>query len=105
MVKLIIGFIGLGNMGGLMVVNFVNVGYIVCVFDLNKVVVNEFVDKGVIVVNDVVECVIGVDIFISMLLVSKYVKLFYLGEMGFINLFDSKILVIDCLIIDVELVC
>lgn len=73
-------FIGLGNMGGLMVVNFVRNGEFVVVFDLVVDVVKQLEDKGVMVVVSLQEVVKNVDVVVIMLFVVQYVKFFYFGE-------------------------
>lgn len=98
-------FIGLGNMGGLMVVNLVKVGYVVCVFDLVFVVVQVVVDVGVIVVYFVLDILIDVEIVIFMLLVSCYVEGVYLGEDGLLVDIFGGVLLIDCSIIVLVIVC
>lgn len=98
-------FIGLGNMGGLMVVNLVKNGYSVCVFDLVLVVVQVVVDVGVSVVVLVCDILVDVEVVILMLLVSCYVEGVYLGDDGIFVVIFVGVLVIDCSMIVLVSVC
>lgn len=98
-------FFGLGNMGGLMVVNLFKVGYWVNVFDLQFKVVLGLVEQGVQGVDSVLQCCEGVEVVISMLLVGQYVESLYFGDDGLFVWVVGKFLLIDCLIIVLEIVC
>lgn len=103
-----IGFIGVGNMGGLMVVNLIKVGYQVKVYDLfvqfvENVVVQSQVGIGsVYIVVLFQEVVQDVEFVILMLLFGKIVEDFYIYQQVIFKFMFVQILVIDCFIIVVE---
>lgn len=98
-------FIGFGYMGVLMVINLFKVGYLLNVFDLVQSVVDGLVVVGVSVVCSVCDVVQGVDVVISMLLVSQYVEGLYFDDDGLFVYIVFGILVLECLIIVLILVC
>lgn len=105
MVSMVVGFIGLGNMGGLMVVNFVKVGYWVLGFDLFEEVMVIFESVGGEWVFLVVVLVFEVDVIVIMLLVGKYVCVIYIGEGGILDYVCDGMFLIDFFMIDVDSVC
>lgn len=97
---MIIVFLGLGNMGVLMLVNLVGVGYVVCGFDLVFMVVFGVVVYGVVVFCSVFEVVVEVDVVIIMLFIGEVVWCCYIDVLVVVCLvmlfIDSfMILVID----------
>ncbi|GJD95575.1 3-hydroxyisobutyrate dehydrogenase [Methylobacterium iners] len=69
----IIGFIGLGNMGGPMAANLVRAGHRVQGFDLAAASLNAAGDAGVTVVGSPVEAAEGADIVVTMLPAGRHV--------------------------------
>jgi 3-hydroxyisobutyrate dehydrogenase len=91
-----IGFIGLGNMGGPMVVNLLKAGHELKVFDIVPVLIERSVAAGAKSVSSALAAVQDVDVFISMLPASAHVESLYLGDDGILAGLGRDTLVIDC---------
>ena len=97
----IIGFIGLGNMGGPMVRNLIKAGHSLKVFDLSEEAINFSVQSGALAAKSVREAASGVDFVITMLPVGANVKEVYMND-GVISAADSGTVMIDTSTIDFE---
>lgn len=95
-----IGFIGLGNMGGPMVVNLLAAGHEVIAWDIVPASLDKAVAAGATGAGGAEDATEGVDTLISMLPASAHVASLYLGETGSEEGLLAKIapgtLVIDC---------
>ena len=91
-----IGFVGLGNMGGPMASNLLKAGHELKVFDIVPELVKKTSEQGASSVDDVLEVVKDVDVFISMLPASVHVESLYLGDNGILGQIEKSTLVIDC---------
>jgi 3-hydroxyisobutyrate dehydrogenase len=98
----IVGFIGLGNMGGPMAKNLVKAGHQVTVFDLSSDAMAELAQAGAATTNDINTVCAGADFVVSMLPAGKHVKAIYCGDEGLHNHLAKNTLVIDCSTIDAE---
>jgi len=98
----VIGFIGLGNMGGPMAANLVKAGHTVKGFDLSPFALDQARQAGIEASNDVSTAATGVDVVITMLPAGKHVKAVYCNENGLIATVGENTLLIDCSTIDVE---
>ncbi len=99
----IIGFIGLGNMGGPMAANLVKAGHKVTGFDLVPAALEALAAAGGSVAGSASEAVKGAEIVISMLPAGEHVRQVWLHQGGLIDVVkDTKPLLIDCSTIDVE---
>ncbi|SFD68106.1 3-hydroxyisobutyrate dehydrogenase [Actinopolyspora alba] len=78
----VIGFIGLGHMGGPMSTNLVNAGHTVRGFDLMPEVIERAAANGVTTVDSVAEVVTGADAVITMLPGGKQLLDCYDGMLG-----------------------
>lgn len=97
----VIGFIGLGNMGGPMAINLVNAGHTVKVFDLSSEAIKHVVTKGGLAASSAVEAAQESDVVISMLPSGKHVEGLYVSSSQ--PLFDvvkKDVLIIDSSTID-----
>ncbi len=98
----VIGFIGLGNMGGPMAANLVKAGYEVRGFDLSAEMLEKARKAGIKANDDLSAAVKDVDVVITMLPAGKHVKAVYCEDQGLIGGVDENTLLIDCSTIDVE---
>ena len=99
----IIGFIGLGNMGGPMAANLVKAGHTVTGFDLNPASLEALAAAGGAVAASASDAVKGAEVVITMLPAGQHVRQVWLHQGGLIDVVkDSKPLLIDCSTIDVE---
>jgi len=98
----VIGFIGLGNMGGPMAANLHKAGHQVKGFDLSPEALDLARQAGIEASDDLSAAVDHVDVVITMLPAGKHVKAVYCEENGLIATVDNNTLLIDCSTIDVE---
>ncbi|MEM8800200.1 MAG: 3-hydroxyisobutyrate dehydrogenase, partial [Pseudomonadota bacterium] len=94
-----VAFIGLGNMGGPMAVNLVEAGYPVYGFDLSADARATFATAGGVAVEDVVHCVQGADLVVTMLPKGEHVLGVYDQILDHVT---AGALMIDCSTIDVD---
>jgi len=97
----VVGFIGLGNMGGPMAANLIKAGHKVQGFDIEQDRVRQFEKNGGDPVNDIREISNNVDFVITMLPAGSHVRSVYLETCGVIASFNKNTLLIDCSTIDV----
>ncbi len=99
----IIGFIGLGNMGGPMAATLVKAGHTVTGFDLNPAALEALQAAGGAVAPSASDAVKGAEVVITMLPAGEHVRQVWLHQGGLLDVVkDSKPLLIDCSTIDVE---
>lgn len=98
----IVGFIGLGNMGGPMAINLVKAGHTVKVFDLVEDNVNKVVVEGGVAADSARSAVTDVDFVVSMLPAGKHVRALYIDADGISDVIQKDTLVIDSSTIDAE---
>ncbi len=99
----VIGFIGLGNMGGPMAANLVKAGHKVTGFDLVPAALDALKAAGGSVAASASEAVKGAEIVITMLPAGEHVRQVWLHQGGLIDVVkDTKPLLIDCSTIDVD---
>src|SRR5262245_45871118 len=96
-----VGFIGVGNMGGLMARNLIKAGHQLKVYDLSEEALNFVVQSGAKRAASVKEAVADVEFVVTMLPVGENVRAVFL-ENGVLAGADSKALLIDSSTIDVE---
>lgn len=97
-----IGFIGVGNMGGPMVVNLIKAGHRVTAFDPVAAALDKAQRAGASVAQSVGQAAAAGEIVISMLPAGAHVREVYMGEGGVIAAAGEGALFIDCSTIDVE---
>lgn len=97
----LIGFVGLGNMGGPMAANLVKAGHKVRGFDLAAASLNEAASTGVETTKSLAEAVEGADTIFTMLPAGKSVRAVYQGSGGIFGAAAAGALLIDCSTIDV----
>ncbi len=95
-----IGFIGVGNMGGLMAINLIKAGHAVKIFDLIPKNIKAVADHGAVAAVDVNDAAKNMDVVITMLPAGKHVKSVYMDNI--LTIVDKNTLLIDCSTIDVE---
>ncbi len=91
----IIGFIGLGNMGGPMACNLVKGGHQVTAFDLSATALDTVAEAGAKKAGSAQEAAQGADVVISMLPAGQHVEALYLGDDGLLSTLNAGTLVID----------
>lgn len=96
-----IGFIGLGNMGGLMARNLITAGHSLKVFDLSEEAMNFVVQSGATAADSVKDAASGVDFVVSMLPVGANVREVFMND-GVIAAADPGTVFIDSSTIDVD---
>ncbi|WP_166424669.1 3-hydroxyisobutyrate dehydrogenase [Paraglaciecola sp. 20A4] len=97
----VIGFIGLGNMGGPMAVNLVKAGHTVKVFDLFPEAIQKVVLEGCVAASSAVIAAQEADVVISMLPSGKHVDALYVsGEHALFDVVKKDVLIIDSSTID-----
>jgi 3-hydroxyisobutyrate dehydrogenase len=96
---MIIGFIGLGNMGGGMAANLVKAGHTVRAFDLSEAALAAAKENGCEIFASAGEAVQGVDAVVSMLPNGQIVLSAYTGEV--IGKAPKDAIFLDCSTIDV----
>ena len=92
----IIGFIGLGNMGGPMAQNLLKAGHTLKVFDLVPAAMAVLVKDGAQQAQSAAQAVAGVDVVITMLPASQHVEALYLGDTGLLKHIPAQALIMDC---------
>jgi 3-hydroxyisobutyrate dehydrogenase len=97
----VIGFIGLGNMGGPMAANLVKAGHDVRGFDLSEASLKTFSDAGGTAVASAAEAASGASVVITMLPAGQHVRSVYMDDGGLIATCKPGTLMIDCSTIDV----
>jgi 3-hydroxyisobutyrate dehydrogenase len=98
-----VGFIGLGNMGSPMVLNLLESGHVVTVFDVNEAAYAPLVAAGAKTAGSALEAASEADAVITMLPSDKIVGEMYLGENGFLAQLISKPLLIDSSTVSAEI--
>ena len=97
-----IGFIGVGNMGGPMVVNLIGAGHAVTAFDPVAAALEKARAAGAEVAASAGQAAAAGEIVISMLPAGAHVREVYLADDGAIATAQPGALFIDCSTIDVE---
>jgi 3-hydroxyisobutyrate dehydrogenase len=99
----IVGFIGLGNMGGPMAANLLKAGHIVTGFDLSPAALEALAKAGGVIAETAADAVAGASVVLTMLPAGEHVRQVYLHQGGLIDLVkEAGPLLIDCSTIDVE---
>lgn len=96
----VIGFIGLGNMGGPMAKNLLKSGHTVHAFDLSQAALDEVVNAGGVAASAAAQACEKADVVISMLPAGKHVQSVYQGEDGLLAQLAGGVLVLDASTID-----
>ena len=97
----VIGFIGLGNMGGPMAANLVKAGHTVKVFDLFDAAIQKAVSQGGIAASSAVNAAQEADVVISMLPSGKHVDALYVSvQQALFDVVKKDVLIIDSSTID-----
>ena len=96
----VIGFIGLGNMGGPMAKNLLKSGHTVYAFDLSPAALDEVVNAGGVAASAAAQACEKADVVISMLPAGKHVQSVYQGEDGLLAQLAGGVLVLDASTID-----
>ena len=96
----VIGFIGLGNMGGPMAANLVKAGYLVRGYDLVAESLATAAEQGVEAAGSAAEAADGAETVITMLPTGRHVLTLY-GQEGLLAAARPGTLFIDCSTIDV----
>lgn len=97
----VVGWIGLGNMGGFMSANLAKAGHDVRGFDLNEGAVAAAEAKGVKPAKSIEEAVQGADVVFTMLPKGEHAKAVYLGEDGVLAHAGTSTLLVDSSTIDI----
>ena len=97
----VVGFIGLGNMGGPMAANLVKAGHSVQGFDLVPEALETARENGITVKPSAGDAAAGADVVITMLPAGQHVLSVLTGGEGLIASAASGALFIDCSTIDV----
>ena len=97
----VVGWIGLGNMGGSMSANLAKAGHEVRGFDLNPAAVAAAEAGGVKPVRSIAEAVDGADVVFTMLPKGDHAKAVYLGDGGVLAHADPRTLLVDSSTIDI----
>jgi 3-hydroxyisobutyrate dehydrogenase len=95
----IVGFIGVGNMGGGMALNLVKAGHEVWAFDLSADALARVVAGGATAASSARDAATGADLIITMLPAGHHVRAAYEGELFAVAGKDAVL--IDCSTIDV----
>ncbi len=98
----VVGWIGLGNMGGSMSANMVKAGHEVRGFDLNRQTVTAAEADGVKPAGSIAGAVAGADVVFTMLPKGEHARAVYLGEGGVFSSADKNTLLVDSSTIDIE---
>lgn len=97
----IIGFIGLGNMGGPMAINLLKAGHTVKAFDLSLEAVEVVVAAGGISAKSAIDAATGSNFVISMLPAGQHVEgLYQTGDAPLLDVVSKDALIIDSSTID-----
>ncbi|MDH6235287.1 3-hydroxyisobutyrate dehydrogenase [Cryobacterium sp. CG_9.6] len=98
----VVGWIGLGHMGGYMAANLVKAGHDVRGFDLNAAAVRAGEEAGVRPVTSIAEAVDGADVVFTMLPKGEHSRAVYLGDDGVLAHASTDTLLVDSSTIDIE---
>lgn len=98
----VVGWIGLGNMGGPMTANLVKAGHDVRGFDLNPQALAAAAATGVKSAGSIEEAVSGVDVIFTMLPKGEHAVAVYLNEGGVLASASPGTLLVDSSTIDIE---
>lgn len=98
----VIGWIGLGRMGGPMTKNLIAAGHTVNGFDVVPAAVEAAAGHGVVAKSSIAEAVEGADIVFSMLPKGEHAKTVYLGEGGVFDNASTSTLLVDSSTIDFD---
>jgi 3-hydroxyisobutyrate dehydrogenase len=98
----IVGFAGLGNMGGPMAVNLIKAGHELQVFDLSQAAVSKVSQAGAHPAATAAEMANGAEFVITMLPAGQQVREIYLGPEGLIASAAPGSVLVDCSTIDVS---
>jgi 3-hydroxyisobutyrate dehydrogenase len=96
----VIGFIGLGNMGGPMAKNLLKSGHTIHAFDLSQAALEEVVNAGGVAASAAAEACEKAEVVISMLPAGKHVQSVFLREDGLLAQLAEGVLVLDASTID-----
>eukprot|EP00004_Rigifila_ramosa_P006755 TRINITY_DN17675_c0_g1_i1.p2 TRINITY_DN17675_c0_g1~~TRINITY_DN17675_c0_g1_i1.p2 ORF type:complete len:305 (-),score=74.64 TRINITY_DN17675_c0_g1_i1:47-961(-) len=100
MLRSVIGFVGLGNMGAGMAANLVKAGKQLVVFDVSPAAVSSFVAKGATAAASPAEVSAQADVVVTMLPSSPHVQQVYTGANGILSRVRPNTLLIDSSTID-----
>lgn len=98
----VVGWIGLGNMGGGMSANLVNAGHEVRGFDLSEAAMAAAGTAGVKLVGSIAEAVGDADVVFTMLPKGDHARAVYLNDDGVLAHADPRALLVDSSTIDIE---
>jgi 3-hydroxyisobutyrate dehydrogenase len=98
----VIGWIGLGHMGGPMTANLVKAGHSVRGFDLNAEALDAAVADGVTRTTSIKDAVSGAEVVFTMLPKGEHARAVYFGEAGVFANADPKTLLVESSTIDIE---
>ncbi|GAB3272214.1 HIBADH family dehydrogenase [Arthrobacter pigmenti] len=98
----VVGWIGLGNMGGPMAANMVAAGHEVRGFDLSQDAVAAAETNGVKPCENIADAVTGADVVFTMLPKGEHAAAVYLDGEGVLAHADTSTLLVDSSTIDVE---
>ncbi|WP_104135187.1 3-hydroxyisobutyrate dehydrogenase [Cryobacterium sp. Y62] len=98
----VIGWIGLGHMGGPMTANLVKAGHSVRGFDLNAEALDAAVAAGVTRATSIKDAVEGAEVVFTMLPKGAHARAVYFGEAGVFANADLKTLLVESSTIDIE---
>jgi len=98
----VIGWIGLGNMGGPMTANLVKAGHTVRGFDLSAAALHAAAARGVTPTSSIADAVAGVDVVFTMLPKGDHARAVYLGDTGVLATAAPGTLLVDSSTIDIE---
>ena len=101
----VIGFIGLGNMGGPMAKNLLKSGHTVYAFDLSPAALDEVVNAGGVAASSATQACEKAEVVISMLPAGEHVQSVYQGEGGLLAQLADGVLVLDASTIDAGTAC
>jgi len=97
----VIGWIGLGHMGGPMTANLVAAGHTVRGFDLSQEALDAATQRGVTPVGSAVEATEGAEVVFTMLPKGDHVRSVWLGEDGLLAHVPTDTLLVDSSTIDI----
>jgi 3-hydroxyisobutyrate dehydrogenase len=98
----VVGWIGLGNMGGPMSANMVKAGHDVRGFDLSPAALDAAKKAGVHTVGSIAEAVDGADVVFTMLPKGEHARAVYLSEDGVLAHASTSTLLVGSSTIDIE---
>lgn len=97
----VVGWIGLGNMGGPMAANMVKAGHEVRGFDLSPTALTAAEEAGVSTADSIAEVVNGAEVVFTMLPKGEHVRAVYFGEDGILAQAGTDTLLVDSSTIDI----